>query len=485
MEKIRNKLLELGDVLSDLLKLKGDKKLYLVGGTIRDIILNRSPQDLDFVIEGSGIDFARKFARKINGAFVLLSEEDDEARVVHAPGELLFDFLGLGTKTLHEDLARRDFTINALAVDVDLLLQGSSLSETARAFSVSSVLERSASEPITDLFDGLAHLRQRLIVPVSDDSLKLDPLRLLRAFRFGLELDFRLDERILRQAEGLSLRSVAPERIGYELLRIMEQPASFMYIELLVTLGFFHQIFPEAKELFGDTELFDHSLRTYKEIERILTNESFFSNFTDESNSYFASLPRRRGLLKLAGLFHDVCKPDTEFSTDAGEVHFYGHDSLGARRVERMLKDRLRLSKKETTMVKTLVARHMHLHLLATAPVLTDRAIRRFFMLLADEYFGLMILTYGDGYATAGRTGHLEVAISRMLQLKHDDDAKINVERLVTGDDLIALGLKPGPVFRPILQELEELQLEGKITTKEEGIEYLKENLLRNLNSAQ
>lgn len=458
MEALREKLLALGDIYHKLLLVKGVTKLYLVGGTIRDIVLGRSPQDFDFVVDGSGIEFARKFARTINGAFVLLSVDEDEARVIHSPTGVLFDFLGLDAKTLFLDLARRDFTINALALDIDDLASG--------------------SDRLIDPFSGFAHLNQRLIYPVSEDSLSLDPLRILRAFRFELELDFKIDPKVLKLARGLNVQSVAPERIAYELLRIMEHPASFGAIDRLDRLGFLRQIFPDAAELFDDSELLHHSLGTYKAIERILAAASYFSHFENEYESYFTSLPRRRALLKLAGFLHDICKPETEFSTDEGEVHFYGHDSLGARRVERMLKERLRLSKKEMTMIKTLVARHMHLHLLATSPVLTDRAIRRFFRLLKDEYFGLMILTYGDGYATAGRTGHLETAINRMLQLKQEDDAKIKIERLVTGDDLIAVGLKPGPIFRPILQELEELQLEGKITTKIEGIEYLKEHLL-------
>lgn len=120
----------------------------------------------------------------------------------------------------------------------------------------------------------------------------------------------------------------------------------------------------------------------------------------------------------------------------------------------------------------------MRLHLLATAPILTDRAIRKFFRDLEDEYFGLMILTFADGFATAGQTKHLEIAIARMIELKRQSDAKRKITRLITGHDLIALGLKPGPIFKTILTEMEELQIEGKIKNKEEGIEYLKVSLL-------
>ncbi|MEO0086113.1 MAG: HD domain-containing protein, partial [candidate division WOR-3 bacterium] len=187
-----------------------------------------------------------------------------------------------------------------------------------------------------------------------------------------------------------------------------------------------------------------------------------------------AGLPYRRALLKLAGLLHDVAKPATRFTTTEGEVHFYGHDSLGARRAAEMARDRLRLSRPQVKMLRTLVQEHMRLHLLATAPDLSERAIRRYFRDLGPEAFGLMILCYADGWATARRTIHLEDTITRMLEQKRAEDAIVKVQRLVTGHDLIALGLKPGPAFKTILEELENLQIEGRIKTTEEGIAYLR-----------
>jgi poly(A) polymerase/tRNA nucleotidyltransferase (CCA-adding enzyme) len=190
-----------------------------------------------------------------------------------------------------------------------------------------------------------------------------------------------------------------------------------------------------------------------------------------------SSLPYRRGLLKLAGLIHDQAKPETRFINTEGEVHFYGHDSLGARAAGRIGRDRLRLSRAQTAMLSTLVAEHMRLHLLATATDLTDRAVRRFFRDLGEEAFGLMILCFADGWATAGRTLHLEDTIARMIEQRRDEAAKLKVKRFVTGHDLIALGMKPGPSFKVILQELEDLQLEGVITSTEQGLDYLKAHL--------
>jgi poly(A) polymerase len=112
----------------------------------------------------------------------------------------------------------------------------------------------------------------------------------------------------------------------------------------------------------------------------------------------------------------------------------------------------------------------MRLHLLATNPDLTDRAIRRFFRHLDVDWLGAMIIAWADGYATGGKTRHLERAFSRMVELFRADMAKPKVERLVNGYDLIALGLKPGPIFKEILQELLDLQLEGQIVEKSDAL---------------
>lgn len=454
-------------LFAQLMNLVAGRKIYLVGGAIRDLLLNHKPCDFDFVVSGSGITFARKFSKEVKGSFVMLSKEDDSARVVVLPtiflkeqignNQIIFDFNGLGDKTIDHDLRRRDFTINALAINLKYPTR------------------------IIDRFDGVRHLRQKKIVPVTNISLTNDPLRILRAYRLALELKFSVDKKIFVQAPKLNLTDIAPERISYELLRICEQPKSFPYIKSLYQTGLMKQLFPLANKLFANIELTRHSLRTYRVLETILHKQSFFSQYSKEFNDYVFAMPFRRALLKLAGLFHDVAKPHTQFETEEGDVHFYGHDNLGAKIIQRIALENLRLSRKQTTMLKTLVAYHMRLHLLATAPTLSDRAIRRFFRDLGEEYFGLMLLTYADGYATARKTIHLERTITRMMNLKHADESKPKIKRLVTGDDLIALGYKPGPIFKIILQELQDLQLEGKITTKVEGLEYVQQYYSKNI----
>ncbi|MEO0073731.1 MAG: HD domain-containing protein [candidate division WOR-3 bacterium] len=457
-------LRSLGRAYERLISLKQERRLYLVGGVLRDLLLRRPCTDFDFAVSGSGIDFAREFARRTRSSLVVLSEPDDEARVVYRR-TVTFDFNGLGDKPIEDDLQRRDFTINALACEI---------------------LPDSAGE-IIDLFGCRADIANRIVRPVSSSSLAADPLRLLRAIRFALELGFAIDPDVYEQAQNISLNRVAGERIGAELLRIMEQPGSFVYIKRLVELGRLVEILPALAEVLSEPELREHSLQTYFKIEEIVHGNSFFSRFEPEWQSYFAGSldvgaeetppAFRRALLKLAGLLHDLAKPRTRFLTSEGEVHFYGHDSLGSRQAYRMAIDRLRLSRQQAKVIRTLVQEHMRLHLLATAPDLSERAIRRYFRDLGQEAFGLMILCYADGWATAGRTLHLEDTITRMIEQRRAEEAKQRIKRFVTGHDLIALGMKPGPAFKVILQELEDLQVEGRIRSKEEGLEYLKNYL--------
>jgi putative nucleotidyltransferase with HDIG domain len=486
-------LQRLGRLHDKLLELRADRSLYLVGGTIRDILMGREPTDFDFAVSGSGLEFARRFARKVHGRLVVLSEPDDEARVVYHR-ETVFDFNGFGDKTIEHDIRRRDFTANALAAEIDHGQPGQ----------------------VIDLVHGQDDIKARVIRPVSEDSLRLDPLRLLRAMRFALELGFEVDPAVYEQARAVTLHETAAERIGAELLRIMECPGSYPFILRLFELGRLQEILPELQPVFDDPDLREHTFQTYYKVEEIVSQPGFFSRYGAEWTAYFdawgvaaqghdpiatgesgscpepvgpqpeiqdprsgisSPLPYRRALLKLAGLLHDIAKPATRFVNTDGEVHFYGHDSMGARIVRHMARERLRLSRSQATMLRALTGEHMRLHLLATSPDLTDRAIRRYFHDLGLEALGLMILCVADGWATAGRTGHLEDTIARMIAQKRDEDAKRRIRRYVTGDDLITLGLKPGPSFKVILQELEDLQLEGKIASKEQGIEYLKTHL--------
>ncbi len=441
----------------------GERKFYLVGGTIRDIALKKTPIDFDLAVEGKGIAIASLFAKAVNGKFILLSSEDDEARVVKIlDGRMTnFDFKGMVGGDIKIDLADRDFTINSIAFGP--------VNELAEA-------------TLLDPFFGLMDLKRGVIRMVSSHSLKKDPLRILRAVRFASELGFKVEEKLWQEGSHLSLRQVAKERIAYELLRTLGSNQSFLYIKRLYPIGILSQIFPSLAFFFEEKEIFSHSLRTGEKLEAILHRKR------DQLNRFFQKFKEWREylserdvipILKLSALFHDLAKPLTRQETGGG-VHFYGHDALGSKLLFKSLREELRLSKRFSERVAKIVLYHMRLHLLATgSEEITERAMRRFWRDLGEDAFGLMAITCADGYATARRTRHLTTAIKRLINFYREEEKKKGVKRLVTGYDLIDLGLKPGPIFKQILSEIEELTLDGVIRSKEEGIEYVKKNYLR------
>jgi poly(A) polymerase len=445
------------DILKQIATLAGKRKLYLVGGAVRDLLLEREILDLDFAIQGSGTKFASSTARKLKGAFVPLSEQEDEARVV-VRKELILDFKGF-EQSITEDLSIRDFTINAMALDVNKILEGK------------------RSTALIDPFGGIADIERNLIRKVGPDSIRYDPLRILRAYRFAAQFGFRIDPAIEREAEETSLKDVARERIAYELMLILSYPHIYPSINRMILSGLLQQVFT-FPEFWSDYDIRSHSLLVFSALERILYHEfHLYHPHIREMIAQITADPHRTALLKIAALFHDVCKPETRMRDDAGILHFYGHDTKGAKKIRSALSKDLRFSNQDSERVEQITARHMHLHLIATAPQLTERAMRRFTRMCEDVSPDIMILDIADGFATAGRTGHLERTIVKILELAAEDAKRAAFKPLVTGHDLIALGLEPGPIFKVILSELEELQWERKITTKKEGLAVVKEKL--------
>jgi len=447
------------DILKQIAGLTGDKELYLVGGAVRDLSLERKILDLDFAVKDSGVKFASRVARNLKGAFVPLSEAEDEARVVIRK-ELILDFKGF-KGSIEEDLAARDFTINAMALDVHKILEGK------------------RSSAIIDPFGGESDLERRFIRKVGPDSIQSDPLRILRAYRFAAQFGFSIDQLLEREAEFISLGNVARERIAYELMLILGLPRVYPLINRMIVAGLMQQIFPFAN-FWADYGVRSHSLMVLVSLERILYQKpDRWAPHIRERIEEIVCNSHRAALLKLAALFHDVSKPETRIRMEDGILHFYGHDTKGAKKMRRALSKELRFSNQDAERVEQTVARHMHLHLIATAPELTERAMRRFARICADVTSEVMLLDLADGFATAGRTRHLEYTIVKILELAIQDAKRAAFVPLVNGYDLIALGLKPGPVFKVILGELEELQWERKITTKQEGLALVKEKLAK------
>jgi len=423
-----------------------DSEIYLVGGTVRDILMGREPNDFDFVvIKQDAASVAREFAHRIRGVVVELDPTRNEYRVVKQP--YTFDFVG--ADDLYEDLKRRDFTVNAIAY---------------------SVRERK----LIDIVGGVRDIESKLLRAVREVNLRDDPLRILRAFRLQAEYGFRFEERLpklLRKYREL-LNNVARERIGEEMRRILAASAGKV-IRKMAEYEVLDVVLPEIKPMrrlphfkFPVGSLLEHSLWTLEEVERYQPTREWEAKYLDE----------KLWLVKLAGLLHDVAKPQT-LREEGDEVHFYGHDIIGARIIKKKTKEELRLSNDETKVVSTIVRLHMRPHLLMGEPVLTRHAMWRLIRDSETNIVGVMVVAYADGIASGGRQIDKLKRVRDAVYDLYEELQKPKLPRLVTGYDLIDMGLKPGPIFKEILGEVEALQVEGIITTREQALKYIKKKV--------
>ena len=474
--------------VNDLLSREGVKS-YLVGGFVRDALLGRGTADIDIAVAQDGVETAQKLADALGGRFVLLDRVNRVGRVVivdkEAPGgrwELDFStFQG----SIEDDLARRDFTIDAIAVDPG---------------------ELKKTVHLIDPFQGRADLKRGVIRAVSETALPSDAVRLLRAVRLAAELGFSLDKHTEAQVrESCHLISgVAGERVREELLRLLAVPRSRQFLPYLDELGLIAAIIPELvgakgvkqpKEHFRD--VFDHSLETVVAVDFVLRQGAW----EYASDEVLAATPwsellaghfsrevshgsTRRVLLKLAALLHDVAKPQTKAVAEDGRVRFLGHGKLGAAVAAGIL-ERLRFSSKEIKLVEVMVREHLRPGQMSQEGLPTRRAIYRYFRDTEEAGIDILFLSLADHLATRGPKldlgGWREHArvVEYVLEQHLEQERVTTPPKLVSGHDIInTFGLNPGPKIGKLLEAVREAQASGEIASREEALAYIREHLL-------
>lgn len=438
-------------------------RLWLVGGSIRDAILNREILDFDFAVDGDVKEIAKKFARSAKASYIELHSGFDECRVVYKK-KYVFDFAAFRGENIEQDLICRDFTINSLALRLKDIKNG--------------------NFNLIDPTSGLDDLSSGMVRVVNENSFKDDPLRILRAFRFSSQLDFKIDRFTLTLASqnAESLSKVSKERIMYELFLILEDEQSWKYIETMAELGIFFSIFKDAerlKQTYPELALWEHSLSTLKELEGLLSNDAFMKKFGSDVGEYLDG--KKIQILKLGALFHDIAKPWTLSEDEEGTLHFYGHDLLGVKMVCSIFKD-MKLSNRDIDAIALLVRHHMRPHLLAREEDLSTRAMRRFLRDIEGEAIGSLLIAYADVVATDNGDVHpLVKMLEKFFKFKREEEKRKEFKRLIDGNDLIEnLHLIPGPIFKTILSSVEEEQLEGKIHTKQQALKLARKIVKEN-----
>ncbi|MDP2940052.1 MAG: HD domain-containing protein [Candidatus Omnitrophota bacterium] len=461
--------------LKTILKLaqKNKQKVYLVGGFLRDLILNRNKEknfDLDFAVSKQAMKLAKSFARNIHGAFVVLDKERGYARVVKnlENKSFTFDFANLRGKNIKQDLQLRDFTINTLALNLECLKTAQNLSKV-----------------LLSPFKGLEDLKKSRIRMVNRQSFLDDPLRLLRAFSLSAQLDFVIEPKTLKRIRQLAkkIQDVAYERIRDEFFKILKISHSIDFIRQMDKVKILDKVIPQIRAMYGvkqgpyhHLDVFRHSLEALAQLERLVAELSNHQKIQDYLREVIAANRTRLSLVKLGALLHDIGKPKAKKRLE-GKTVFYGHERLG-RKISDNIADMLKLSTREKFALEKLIFWHLRPGYLAEKSFPTSRAIFRFFRDAEEEAPAILLIGIADQRATRGPLTahsnriHHEKVVMDLIDYYFKKQEEKPFVRLIDGNDLIKkLKLTPGPIFAKILREIEEAQAEGSIKTKQEALE--------------
>ena len=458
---------------------------YVVGGYIRDWLLHRKTADIDIAVKGDALSLAQEVARAIDGKYVLLDKTSKIARVVITnEHQWHLDFTSF-SNNIQEDLARRDFTIDAIAIELQSLV--------------------SDSPQLIDPFSGERDLKKKLVRALNPRIFVEDSARLLRAVRLAAELDFKIapgTESLIKKDCQLA-KLVPGERLREELVRIFALPGSVASIRYLDKLGLLTTIIPELRELKKAKQpkehywdVFNHSIETVATAEFLL-RESHWKYGTEdlltatpwsqEISRHFdeevSSGSNRTTLLKIGAIMHDIAKPATKTIDETGKTRFLGHAKEGAGVTVAVL-ERLRFSSREIRLAENLVYHHLRPAQMANVGMPTSRAIYRYFRDTEGAGIDILFLALADYLATHGPKLDIEewkqhnLLISFILAEHSKQETKVLPVKLIDGHDLMDIfGLKPGCLLGELLAEVREAQAAEELTTKEEALELVRKEL--------
>ncbi|MGA8675836.1 MAG: CCA tRNA nucleotidyltransferase [Candidatus Acidiferrales bacterium] len=422
---------------------------YLVGGCVRDILLHREPADYDVATNATPERVEQIFPNSLTvgaqyGVVVVTTETHEGTRLQVEVATFRSDVgysdgrhpdAVIYAKSAEEDVRRRDFTINGLLLDPQ-------------------------TNAVLDYVGGRDDLRAGIIRAIghAEERFREDKLRMLRAVRFAARLGYTIEPETLRAIQKLApeIAQVSAERVRDELTKLLTEGAARRGFELLDETGLLPQVLPEISRMRGVEQP---------------------PQFHPEGDVWIHTRMMLEGLnagcsptLAWGVLLHDVGKPPTFAppSGPHGRIRFDRHVEVGTRMAEEIC-GHLRFSNADTEQVAALVANHLRFK---DVPQMKPATLKRFARLERfDEHLELHRLDCISSHR------NLENYEFMRRFLTETPPEEVHPARLLTGDDLIDLGLKPGPRFKEILETAEDAQLDGKIVTRDEALRWAREHL--------
>ena len=476
------------NIIQIIYKLAQERKaeVYLVGGAVRDFLLGRPlGKDFDFVVPGDAAGLAKEVARQMQGTAFLLDDAFGTWRVVikKAEGKSEADFCVRQGGDILADLRQRDFTINSLAIRLPDIFQ--------------------TEKPLViDPLGGLSDLRKGILRANSEDSLRQDPLRMLRAYRFAYALGLKIDEETVKaigRNQKLIHRS-AGERVRGEFFAALHENRAAHFLRDLYQTGLLPELFPEIGEWeqlsqgpHSDFPLLEHAFRTVEAGEFLLAHLRDFSSPDAQAlEQHFDQVLEegisRKALFKFECFFHDSGKPPTRTQgPEATVFRFLDHDQEGQRVNERLAR-RLKLSRRSLRILSELTRQHMRLASLAKGGAVTPRAKYRFFRDTGKEGLDLVLLSLANAggsrkpsasfdpfRAPSEDLGKIMEAGRELLRYYYEDFSPKPPGPLLNGKEIMkALRLSQSPLVGRLLGMLKEAEVSGRVRSREEALEFIK-----------
>ncbi|HLM31170.1 MAG TPA: HDIG domain-containing protein [Solirubrobacterales bacterium] len=456
--------------------LASERDVWIVGGAVRDALLDRAVTDLDVAVGGDQRAIASRIARVAGGPAFELSAEFGTWRAMPAERAWHVDVTRMRGEGIESDLAGRDFTVNAIAIP---------LAELAAA-------------PI-DPYGGALDLEHRALRAVSERAFTEDPLRALRAARLASELEFELDPATARLASEAApgLAEVAGERQFGELRSLIAGPDPLRGLALLDELGGTRFALPELEALRGVRQNPNHHLdvhgHTLEVLAQLVEVERDLARYTGAMApgverllaEPLADELTRGGALRFGAVLHDIGKPTTRRQHDGGLVSFVGHDRKGAALV-RSACARLKTSRALARHLEALTLHHLHLGFMTHERPLSRRQLYEYLRTCDPVAADVTLLTVADRLAARG-TGptastemveaHLELA-REVLPAALEWHANGPPRTPIAGDELArAVGIEPGPELGRLLAEVEAGVFTGEVRSRDDAIRVAKGTL--------
>ena len=419
---------------------------FVVGGYVRDFLLGKQVKDIDVVVVGEGVEFGKKVAQEMGRSNLVVFENFGTAMLQLEEWKL--EFVGARKESYHrysrkpkvevgtldDDLSRRDFTVNAMAVSLNAADFGRLL----------------------DPFDGRRAMEEKILrTPLNPEAtFDDDPLRIMRAFRFACQLEFTIEPSVLEAAKKMAprLKIVSQERITDEFMKTLSSRQPSLGLRLMDETGVLRVVFPELAHLGGVDQRQDfHHKDVLQHTFRVLDNVAGVSE-----NVW----------LRFAALLHDIAKPRTKAFKEGIGWTFHGHEEVGARMVKPIFR-KMRLPFDKLAFVEKLVRLHLRPMALVDEGV-TDSAVRRLLFEAGEEVDDLMVLCRADitskNPKLVGQVRkNYDLVVEKMAEVEEKDRIR-SWQPPVKGEEIMQVcGLEPGPVVGRLKTAITDAILDGRI----------------------